>query len=86
MTVLKRSILLGLSLLLLFMSIPYVMFENIHTHISQTQIIFYIILSSVIALHNFFMIYKQATTIHVVVVSDKTRKRIETIKGDDQYV
>lgn len=77
MSIFQRTILIIASLVLLFMSLPYLLFENIHTHISQTQIIWYVVLSSIIAIYNFFIIYKEATTIHVVLISEENLEKVE---------
>lgn len=73
MSIFKRFVLLGTSLLVVFASLSAL------DNMNKTHMLINITLGSIVALHNFLMIYKRATTTHVVLESEYIKNK----KGGD---
>lgn len=86
MTIFKRTILFGISLLLVVISLPYLMFEDLFFQVNQTQILFNLVFGLIIATYNFLVIYRKATTVHIIVDSESVKRKIKEQKGEDHYV
>lgn len=84
MSLLQRFVLLGLGLFLASISLPYLIDD--HWQVNQSSLVINIILGSVVAFYNFLIIYKQATTVHVVIASENMSQKIQQKKGEDNYV
>lgn len=74
MTVFKRTILIVVSLILVLTSL-HVMNKDIYFHMNQKQIILNVVIGSIIAIYNFLIIYKRATTVYYVMESDGLQER-----------
>lgn len=85
MSTFQRAILFSLGLFLVIISTPQVFSRNIYSSVDQSMAVFSLIFGSIVALYNFLIIYKKATTIQVVVDSDTIRKSIRKQEGEDNY-
>lgn len=86
MTVFKRAILFGISLLLVIVSLPYLMFKDLFVQVNQTQLIFNFVFGLIIATYNFLVIYREATTVHIIVDSESVKRKMKEQKGENNYV
>lgn len=86
MSMIKRFILFLMSLFLILTSLLHVIYGSFNPDISTMLIGLNIIVGSITAIYNLMIIYKKATTVHVVIESENIRNEVKNKKGCDEYV